>query len=462
MAEKQPKLKWNQYAIDDDITYLGPLSYRHFKVIGWLLFVTKMIIPPIKLAAQANAELTEVLAVPLSIMELLAPLSVFFLLMASMSQLLVNKDYQKQMLTNGLAALAIIVLFELLYHRYIVGTVDAFVANRDESLRVCNAVFSMMNPAGFVAFNVFLDLFLCTCVMFFLNYKPTKYFVGDKLKWFRCLALLPVVYELVCLCLKLQANLNGFYVPISFFPFLPSKPPMMFFVLCAMIVYVTVHEKRFCKAGRTHEEHEQYLSTNRNSWQFAKFAALACLLAGIIDLLFAYIGIMVDTGGEPFALAAASDGSRRVWVFSIINRYLNAGFGGSVDLVFFAPIMLLFNYAKTYEDTTIEAYIPVGSIVLLLVLYLEGYLIGINALGTIAREEVVPQITAMLEEAKEAGGKEVLQLLDVLYAVEESPTDSSSSQGVTTSQPPAQETSSQAPAQVSSSAGSTSAEAAAA
>lgn len=411
MAGNKPKLKWNEHAIDDDISYLAPLNYRHFKLIGWLLLVVKLIIPPIKLVAKADPAAMESLALPLSIMELIAPLSVFFLLMANLSQLLVKKDYKKQMLSNGVAALAIVLLFELLYHRYIVGSVDAFVADRDQTLVVCNEIFAMLNPVGFVAFNVFLDLFLCTCVMFFLNYKPTKVFVGDKLKWFRCFALLPVVYELVCILLKLQANVGGFRVPISLFPFLTTKPPMMFFVVCAMVVYVTVHEKRFCKVGRTHEEHEQYLGTNRNVWQFAKFAALACLIGGLVDILIAYIAITTDMNGNPIDLSSFTGGARRVWFYNMINRYLNAGFGGSADLIAFAPIMLLFNYAKTYEDTTIESYIPVGAVVLLLVLYLEGGLIAMNALGTIAREQVIPQIDAMLEEAKAEGGRDAMAFL---------------------------------------------------
>ena len=47
MAENASKLKWNQHAEDDDISYLGPLSYRHFKIIGWMLLVVKLIIPPL-------------------------------------------------------------------------------------------------------------------------------------------------------------------------------------------------------------------------------------------------------------------------------------------------------------------------------------------------------------------------------------------------------------------------------
>lgn len=34
MAGKTSRVKWNQHAIEDDIKYRGPLSYRHFKIIG--------------------------------------------------------------------------------------------------------------------------------------------------------------------------------------------------------------------------------------------------------------------------------------------------------------------------------------------------------------------------------------------------------------------------------------------
>ena len=188
MTEKAAKVKWNQHTLEDDIEYRGPLSYRHFKIIGWLLLVMKLLLPPLTLASKIDPGIQEALATPLGIMELITPLSVFFLLIASFSQLLIKKDYKKQMIVYGAAALAIIIVFELLYHRYIVSSVDGFVQNRDESLAICDAIFSSINPSGYVTFNVFIDLFLCTFVMFFLNYEPTKYFEGDKIKWFRCFA----------------------------------------------------------------------------------------------------------------------------------------------------------------------------------------------------------------------------------------------------------------------------------
>lgn len=443
MSEEAPKLTWNQYAIEDDIEYRGPLSYRHFKIIGWLLLVVRLIIPPITLATKMDPSLAVALSTPLGTMEFLAPLSVFFLLIASFSQLLIRKDYARQLLVNGGISLAIIVVFNLLYHRYVVSSVDVFVGNRDETLALCDAVFSSLSPAGFITFNVFLDLFLCCCVMFFLNYEPKRFFVGDRRKWFRCLAILPVLFEIICLWLKLQAHSGDFHMPISLFPFLPTKPPLMFLAVCAMIVYQTMLERRFCEGGRTHEEYVAYLDTNRNSWQFAKFAAITCLAAGIADLAIAYAAVAIDPNGGVGVIVALWEESGETWFYDVVNKYLNAGFGGSVQLVLFAPIMLLFNCRKTYKNTLVELAIPAASIALLLFLYLEG---GLFVMGEIARfvredltaivqEQVLPEVYKMLEEAGSeyvltaaANDKDVQLLLQEMNALETAPTDNAAAQ----------------------------------
>lgn len=419
MTETTSKPKWNQHAIDDDIAFRGPLNYRHFKIIGWMLFVMRLTIPLIKLGMKADPSLSDAMSVPLGIMEVFAPLSVFFLLIASFSQLLVKQDYKEQLLKNGVAALVIIVVFELLYHRYLVGTVDAFVGNRLESLAICNALFSAANATGFMAFNVFLDLFLCTCVMFFLNYEPQKVFGGDRLKWFRCLALLPVIYEFVCMWLKIQANSGDYHMSISLFPFLTAKPPMMFFVFCAMVVYQMTHEKRFCKDGRTHEEYVAYLDTNRNSFQFAKFAALLCFLAGAIDLVVVVAAVIAEANVASGAFASMTEGAQDTILEQLMGKYLNAGFGGSSDLLLFAPIMLLFNYTKTYKKTTLEIAIPVVSVVVLLVIYMEAGLVAMGMLAQIFKEQVAPEISQMLvamEEEDEEDEETLAELLAVLQS----------------------------------------------
>jgi hypothetical protein len=343
-----------------------------------------------------------------------------------MSQLISKGDYTKQMLINGGAALGVISVYELIYHRYIVGTVNAFVGNRQATLAMINEVFSAANPAGFIAFNVFLDLFLCTTVMFFLNYRPKRFFVGDRLKWFRCLTVLPVLYELACLWVKLLANSGDFFMPLTVFPFLTAKPPMMFFVFCAMVVYQTTREARFCKNGRTHEEYVAFIGTSEDCWQFARFSAIVCAIAGILDLIIVLVAFFGDISTHAELVTSLADDQFDLYATEVISKYMNAGFGGAADLLFFAPIMLLFNYRKTYRNTTFELAIPLVSLALLLVAYLEAGLMGAEMLAFMLNTEIMPQVGELLA-SPEAQGDSVSdeeiaalleQLLEQLFADE--------------------------------------------
>lgn len=389
------KLKWNEHPTEDDIKYRGKLSYRHFKIIGWALFVLRMLQPLLKLGISFDPTLAESFGAFLNIVDFIAPLSVVFLLMASFAQLLIEENYAKQMLIYGGAALGIALLFELLYHRYLVGVVDAFVGDRFMSLDICNWIFSMANPMGFVAFNIFLDLFLTTCVVFFLNYTPQKYFQGDKLKFFRALVAIPIIYEFVSMALKVMANSGDFALPITIFPFLTAKPPMMFFVFLVFVIYMKTRESRFCKAGRTHEEYVAYLDTNRSRFDFAKFTAIVCLIAGIIDFGIILFAIISEATAGPVSFSALTPEDKDLYILHLTYKYNNAGFGGAADLIIFAPIMLLFDYTRTYENKTIEMVIPLGAFIVIAFIYLEGILFGIGGIAPMVNSAIEPLVAEL-------------------------------------------------------------------
>ena len=48
---------------------------------------------------------------------------------------------------------------------------------------------------GYYAFNIFLDMFLCTLLLFFADYRPKRFFKGKLLYLFRSFAILPVLYD---------------------------------------------------------------------------------------------------------------------------------------------------------------------------------------------------------------------------------------------------------------------------
>ena len=48
----------------------------------------------------------------------------------------------------------------------------------EDVLPVMTALFRSASPGGFIAFNLFIDLFMCTLFMFFLNARPKSVLTG--------------------------------------------------------------------------------------------------------------------------------------------------------------------------------------------------------------------------------------------------------------------------------------------
>ena len=61
--------------------------------------------------------------------------------------------------------------------------------------------------------------------------------------------------------------------------------------------------------------------------------------------------------------------------FHLLNQFekvLSWGFGQTTPLLFIIPLVLLFDYKKTYDDSMIDVIIPLGGIALLAFVYFEG------------------------------------------------------------------------------------------
>ena len=109
----------------------------------------------------------------------IAEMSLPFLLMANFARILNNTDgYAKQLLRNGGAMAAIFAAVMISFNRYVVGAVGLLLKEPQDAYPLVMTSFYGVSPRGFFAFNIFVDLFLCTLVMFFLNARPTKIFTG--------------------------------------------------------------------------------------------------------------------------------------------------------------------------------------------------------------------------------------------------------------------------------------------
>ncbi len=366
MAKKRVRL--HEQGSHNDIKYSGPLSFQSFQVLGWSCIVVTVIMALMIIAMKVNPADTERFAKINEIISYIAEMSLPFLLMANFARILNNTDgYRKQLLKNGGAMAALFLVFMIFFNRYVVGTVGLLLQDTKDAYPLVMTSFYGVSPKGFFAFNIFVDLFLCTLVMYFMNAKPTKIFTGKKIYIFRVFTLLPIGYEVASIILKGSSAAGNIALPSWVFPLLTVKPPMTFLVFVFLAVHIKTRELRYCRHGKTHEEYQEFLKTNRNAWHFSVYAAIVIFIAGIIDIIIA-VFLLAKQAGSAEALDAIME-SEKAFKNSIA---MSIGFGKSSCLVFFAPIVLLFNYTKIPKNKTVGMLIPVAGIALIALIGIQG------------------------------------------------------------------------------------------
>ena len=387
--------KLHEYSAENDIRYRGPLSYQGFQILGWLcismLSGILLLKIGIKLDPKYAAQYTSINRVLTNIESGSLP----FLLISNFSRILNNEEgYRTQLIRNGGAALAISVVSILFFNRYVIGTFTQFVTDPEEVAPFLALEFNSIEKKGFIAFNLFIDLFLCTLVMFFLNVRPKRFFTGKKRYFVRAMAILPVAYEACSIYLKGQAATGKILLPFWTFPLLTVKPPMTFMVFVVLVFYIKQREWRFRRHGKKHAEYRAFLKTNRNSLQFSIFLAVVLVVAAILDfviMVFLTASAAVEAGSaEVFA-------GNQAEVVRMMTGAFAMGFGDAVSLLFVAPLVLLFSYTRVPKNKMLSAVIPVAAIVLMIIFLLEGGYQGIRYLSKgvthLSMREIVDLIT---------------------------------------------------------------------
>lgn len=366
--EKRERVRLHEATAENDIKYRGPLSYQHFQIFGWLCIVLSVVLMLLKLAAKADEGLAKDTATLVTIMEYITSLSLPFLLIANFSKILNNSEgYKKQLIRNGAAAVGLGLAVYIFFSRYVVSAAGKLVEDPENVLPVMTALFRGFSGSGFMAINLFVDLFLCTLFMFFLNARPKRVFTGKKVLLFRFFALLPIAYEIVSIVIKFKAAMGEIMLPIWSFSLLTVKPPMTFVMFVLLATHMKTRELRFCKYGRTHEEYQAFLQTNRNSMHFSVYLAVALAIAAVLDFIMMII-MMFLAAQNVDALAGAE--TEEMMRFAQVA--LDVGFGGSIMLIIVAPIILLYSYSRIPKNKKISTLIPVAGIALIILIVIEG------------------------------------------------------------------------------------------
>lgn len=349
----------------NDIKYRGPLSYRHLRILAWLmcaiaaggsiLLIAYRFIPNLLPAVNDFGQLFS------NFSNLALPL----FMLANFTVILNAKNgYRQLLITYAASALLLIFCFIFSLEHYAFGIFEVLLGNRAEGTDAVLQILSIVSPYGCLSFNIFIDLFLCTLLTFFLSYQPRRLFKGKWHILFRCLAILPIAYEIASVVLKLLAGLGEIVLPYYVWPFLTTKPPILFFIFLAIAVFIKKRERRFRKSGFTHTEYMRYLKTNRNSLQFSLRVFLIFIIGAVIDVLTFIILPIIFA----LTLKGIESEDQLEPLFQVI---INVGVGKGLYMLIMSPVTLLFSYTRLYKNRTVDRLIPVGGILFVILFSIE-------------------------------------------------------------------------------------------
>ncbi len=357
----------DEVTLANDIRYRGPLSYRYLRVFAWLAIIGTQVALILSLGMRFDAKLMKFSGLVV-FLQIFGTLSVPLFLMANFAVIINAKNgYQRLLATYAFMALLVFGAFMLLYQRYLLGIIKMMADGSEgtDAAATASTLFKSFSGKGYMAFNIFVDLFVCTLFTFFVNYTPKKVFVGKKLVLFRLLAILPVLYEVGSFVAKylcvLHPELN---VPVYVFPFLTTKAPLTFLTFIGLSFFIKNRERVFLHRGKSREEYQAFLKTNLNSLHFSISASVFLLVVAILDIILYFVVAAVIEKTSPLVIEGVVSGA------DLAQRL---GFGQSFVLLLVIPFIMLFSYTRTYKPSSIDMIIPTVGMVGFVICYLEGF-----------------------------------------------------------------------------------------
>ena len=368
--------------IDKDIKYRGPLSYRGLRLCGWIamavMFISMMLGAALKikgaLGGASEAQLAG-LATASSILSYFSALPLPLFLIANFAVILQSRSNYKKLILSYLKILLIVyVAFMVVYYHYIVILIMrldecSFVEARAISVEL----FTALGKQNGLVVNVFVDLFCCVLIMFFIDYTPKKYFQGKKIILFRLLVILPFLYEIGSAVLMGLLGMNAifadfkFSLPPEILPLIGKKPIGMIVGFVLICIFIKIREKLHIKKGGTPEGYAAYLKTNRDSFRFSLFMAITFLIIAIVDFIIILIPVFIASESNPDPNYANT----------LLDVLKNFTLGKSFCLILVIPFILLFSYSKQHENQKLDKMLPIIGIGLVVFAIIETLFFGL-------------------------------------------------------------------------------------
>ena len=383
--KEQKKIKvWKKKYIhlvseENDIKFHGPLSYRHLRIAGWLfLFLSQL---GVILGIANSVGLIQINSVFVAVLKSLSSLMMPLFLFAAFAKMLTAKDgYRGLILLYVGGAIGIYIAFIIFYAHFALGLISAATGGYESARLIVDTIIESFNNEGTLAFNIFVDLALCTLITFFINYRPTRFFQGKKVIFFRLFVIFPILYEIGSIAVKMMASADIFDISPFVVPLLTTKPPLALFLFIFLALFIKNRERFYIRHGKTHEEYQAFLSTNVNRLHFSLFLVTSIVITVALDIVAFFAICIFKMAILPQEIA---EDPRTVSL--VAETTLSWGFGKCLAMLLLIPIIIFFDYTKTHKNKLVDMIIPAAGVALLVVLYIEGlfevarfYLIGLS------------------------------------------------------------------------------------
>ena len=240
-------LRWRKANDRGDLRYLGPFSNRAFEVLGWLCIF--MSIGALFLTLITNVSPKAVAAgqsLPQRILPFANRMAALLLLIAAISRIMRSNGECRQLIMTYLGLAGIVAAGSaVVFQRTAMAAINRLFMEPNLVLSLVEQVFSEYSESGFLAFNVFIDIFLCILMYYFVNAQPKRVFTGRWVLLLRAFAVLPIAYLVFCTCLKYRVVCRDVVMPFWCFPLLTVRPVTIYALFLFLAIFNKVTETKF-------------------------------------------------------------------------------------------------------------------------------------------------------------------------------------------------------------------------
>ena len=319
------------------IKYNPPLSYRWLKIFGLFSLILPFLL--LRLAVSFPNLEYDFVAIIIDIANVLSlPLVIF----SAYVVILKSQQKGKLIITYALIAIGIYFMLFILFERYFMGILAKLNPDKPigEVREMANGIALSMK---IFHYNIFIDLFLCTLFFYFTNATPKK-IAGNhkKMVAFRMCSLIPVIYVVVAMILSGLLQNGAIKMDVALVGLLTCRSPATYLMFFSISLFLSILQRNYVKYGGTIQGFQEYKKTKAHSITFSIACSIIILITCLLDFLFGLI-----PGSSSFGIGSSS------LMFSII------------------PFIMLVSYTKEHKNKTIDLFLPVVSIIIIVFLVLD-------------------------------------------------------------------------------------------